>query len=204
MLFDRSLKEIERCRQMSRSSCVKKERQSSLLDKIKIDPFLTDEELADQLNVSIPTIRLDRLELGIPELRERIKNVAAENYTKVKTIKSKEIVGELLDITLGERGISILETDESMVFEKTKVVRGNYIYSLAESLAIAVIDAEAALVGVANIKYKTPVHSGSKLIAKAEVRRIKGNNYLVWVRIFEKQAEVFRGKFILVSLEKFN
>lgn len=189
---------------MSRSSCVKKERQSSLLDKIKIDPFLTDEELADQLNVSIPTIRLDRLELGIPELRERIKNVAAENYTKVKTIKSKEIVGELLDITLGERGISILETDESMVFEKTKVVRGNYIYSLAESLAIAVIDAEAALVGVANIKYKTPVHSGSKLIAKAEVRRIKGNNYLVWVRIFEKQAEVFRGKFILVSLEKFN
>lgn len=187
---------------MSRSSCSKKERQSILLEKIKNDPFLTDEELADKLSVSIPTIRLDRLELGIPELRERIKNVAEENYSKVKTIKSKEIVGELLDITLGARGISILETNDSMVFEKTRVVRGHFIYSFAESIAIAVIDADAALVGVANIKYKTPVHAGSKLIAKAEVRMSRGNNYIVWVKIFEKQTEVFRGKFILVSLEK--
>ncbi|MCX7843388.1 MAG: transcription factor FapR [Clostridia bacterium] len=186
---------------MSRSSSVKKERQQLLYDKVKADPFLTDEELAEQLNVSVPTIRLDRLELGIPELRERIKNVAEESYSKVKAIKSKELVGELVDIGLGERGISILQTDETMVFEKTKVVRGHYIYSFAESLAIAVIDAEAALVGVANIKYKIPVYSGSKLVAKAEVRRFRGNNYIVWVRIFEKQNEVFRGKFILVSLE---
>ncbi|MCX7711052.1 MAG: transcription factor FapR [Clostridia bacterium] len=186
---------------MSRSSCSKKERQSILLEKVKNDPFLTDEELADKLSVSIPTIRLDRLELGIPELRERIKNVAEENYSKVKTIKSKEIVGELLDITLGERGLSILETNDSMVFEKTRVVRGHFIYSFAESIAIAVIDAEAALVGVANIKYKTPVYAGSKLIAKAEVRHIRGSKYIVWVKIFEKQVEVFRGKFILVSLE---
>lgn len=187
---------------MSRSSCSKKERHSLLLEKIKNDPFLTDEELADKLSVSIPTIRLDRLELGIPELRERIKNVAEENYSKVKTIKSKEIVGELLDISLGERGISILETNDSMVFEKTRVVRGHFIYSFAESIAIAVIDADVALVGVANIKYKTPVYAGSKLIAKAEVRRFRGNNYIVWVKIYEKQVEVFRGKFILVSLEK--
>lgn len=186
---------------MSRSSCSKKERQNLLLERIKNDPFLTDEELADSLTVSVPTIRLDRLELGIPELRERIKNVAEENYSKVKTIKSKEIVGELLDISLGERGLSILETNDNMVFEKTKVVRGHFIYSFAESLAIAVIDAETALVGVANIKYKTPVYSGSKLIAKAEVRRFKGNNYIVWVKIFEKQVEVFRGKFILVSID---
>jgi len=187
---------------MSRSSSIKKERQHVLWEKIKNDPFLTDEELAEILSVSVPTIRLDRLELGIPELRERIKNVAEENYSKVKTIKSKEIVGELLDIKLGERGISILETNESMVFEKARVVRGHFVYSFAESIAIAVIDADVALVGVANIKYKIPVYAGSKLIAKAEVRTIRGNNYIVWVKIFEKQNEVFRGKFILVSLEK--
>lgn len=187
---------------MSRSSCVKKERQLLLTEKVKQDPFLTDEELAEQLNVSIPTIRLDRLELGIPELRERIKNVAEKNHSKVKTIKGNEMIGELLDITLGERAISVLETDETMVFEKTRVVRGHYIYSLAESLAISVIDADAALVGVANIKYKTPVHAGCKIIAKAEVRGTRGNRYMVWVKIFEKQVEVFRGKFILVSLEK--
>lgn len=187
---------------MSRSSFAKKERQSILVDKIRNDPFLTDEELAEMFSVSIPTIRLDRLELGIPELRERIKNVAEENYSKVKAIGGKEIVGELIDIVLGERGISIIETTEDMVFEKSRIVRGHFIYALAESLAIAIIDAQVALVGVANIKYKIPVYAGSKLVARAEVRRIKDRKYLVWVKIFEKQVEVFRGKFILVSIDK--
>jgi len=187
---------------MSRPSSVKKERQSVLLEKLLQDPFLTDEELAEIFKVSVPTIRLDRLELGIPELRERIKNVAEKNYSKVKSLKSKEIVGELLDISLGAGGISILETNDTMAFERTKIIRGHYIYSLAESLAIAVIDADVALVGVANIKYKTPVYSGSKLLAKAEVKKVKDNKFIVWVNILHKQVEVFRGKFILVSLEK--
>ncbi len=187
---------------MSRSSFTKKERHYTLVENIKKYPFLTDEEIASKLSVSVPTIRLDRLELGIPELRERIKIVAEENYNKVKSLDSNEIVGELLDIQLGESGISVLETTEDMTFEKTKIVRGHFIYSLAESLAIAVIDAQVALVGVANIKYKTPVYSGSKLFAKADLKRVKGNSYIVWVRISEKQTEVFRGKFILVSLDK--
>ncbi len=187
---------------MSRSSLFKKERQQILSDKLKQDPFLTDDELSELFSVSVPTIRLDRLEMGIPELRERIKNVAETSYGKVKSLQSKEIVGELIDIHLGKYGVSILETDETMVFEKSKIVRGHFIYSLAESLAIAVIDAQVALVGVANIKYKTPAYSGSKLVAKADVKKVRGTNYIVWVKIYEKQVEMFRGKFILVSLEK--
>ena len=187
---------------MSRSSFLKKERQQILLEKIKSDPFMTDEELSESFTVSIPTIRLDRLELGIPELRERIKSVAEFNHGQVKSLHSKEIVGELIDLNLGKSGVSVLETEDSMAFEKTKIIRGHFIYSLAESLAIAVIDADVALVGIANIKYKTPVYSGCKLIARAEVKRVRGNNFIVWVRISEKQNEIFRGKFILVSLEK--
>lgn len=187
---------------MSRSSLLKKERQKILFDKITKDPFLTDEELAGMFSVSVPTVRLDRLELGVPELRERIREVAGNNYSKVKSLQSKEIVGELIDLNLGRSGMSIFETDAGMAFEKTKIIRGHFIYSLAESLAIAVIDAQVALVGVANIKYKTPVYAGCKLLAKAEVRRVKGSSFIVWVRISERQTEVFRGKFILVSLEK--
>lgn len=186
---------------MSRSSLVKKERHEILHNKLSQDPFLTDEELAELLSVSIPTIRLDRLEMGIPELRERIKNMAEESIGKVKTLKGKEIVGELLDLNLGINAISVLLTDSQMAFEKTKIVRGHFIYSLAESLAISVIDAQVALVGVANIKYKTPVHAGSKLIAKAEVKGVRSKKHIVWVKIFEKHQEVFRGKFILVSIE---
>ena len=135
-------------------------------------------------------------------MRERIKNVAENNYLKVKSIEGKEIVGELLDLNLGVSGISLLETDFSMAFEKTNVVRGSHIFAQAESLAISVIDANVALIGVANIKYKNPVFAGDKLIAKAEVVRTRGNKYFVWVFIKVKNVEVFRGKFILVSFNR--
>ena len=47
----------------------------------------------------------------------------------------------------------MLETTDEMVFRENEIVRGHYIYSMAESLAMSVIDASVALVGVANIKY---------------------------------------------------
>jgi len=185
----------------NKTSMTKKTRQDGLLSMIKENPFLTDEEIAESFAVSVPTVRLDRLELGIPELRERIRNVAKGNIAKVRAITDKEIIGELIDINLGKNGISILETTDDMVFEKSRIVRGHFIYSLAESLAISVIDTNVALVGVANIKYMTPVYSGSKLVAKAEVRRVKENSFIVWVMISENQSQVFRGKFILISLD---
>ncbi len=178
----------------------KETRQAQLEEKLKEDPFLTDEELSDLFSVSIQTIRLDRLELGIPELRERIKNMAEDNLDKVKSLHSSEIVGELVEMNLEKSAISIFETTKEHAFEKSKVIKGQHIYSLAESLAIAVIDAQMALIGVANIKYKKPVKIGEKLIAKAEVVKKRGNNkYFVWVKIRVKTQEVFRGKFILVT-----
>ncbi len=186
---------------MARKSVPKKERQNLLMERLIADPFITDEELSEEFNVSIQTIRLDRLELGIPELRERIRNVASENYSKIRTIEAKEVIGEIVDLELGVSGISILQTTNDMVFEKTKIVRGHYIFAQAESLAIAVIDAKVALTGVANIKYKTPIYAGDKLVAKAQVIRVRGNKYFVWVIIKVKQQEAFRGKFILVSVD---
>lgn len=179
----------------------KKERQEKFLKVIEEDPFITDEELSELFNVSIQTIRLDRIALNIPELRERVKEVATNNYKKVKTIGEAEIVGELIDIELNSRGISILETDSSMVFKKTKIVRGHYIFAMAESLAMAVIDANVAITGVANIKYRVPVLAGQKLVAKCEVTNIRGNKYFVHVKIAVKNEQVFRGKFILDSIE---
>jgi acyl-coenzyme A thioesterase PaaI-like protein len=185
-----------------KSSRAKKNRQNRLLEKIKEDPFMTDEDIAEYLEVSVPTVRLDRLELGIPEVRQRIREVASQNYQKVRALHADEIVGELVEIQLGTSAISILDTTDQMVFAQSKIVRGHYIYSFAESLAIAVIDAEVALVGVANIKYKTPVYAGSRLVAKAVVKQTRQRSHIVWVFINCKQKEVFRGKFILVSIGK--
>ncbi|CUH95605.1 Transcription factor FapR [Propionispora sp. 2/2-37] len=179
----------------------KKIRQGLLQEKLEASPFLTDEELAGLLGVSIPTIRLDRLELGIPEVRERTKQMAENVQSKLKTLDSGEIVGELIDLELGRAGISILKITSDMVFEKTKVARGHYVFSQANSLALAVIDAPVAVTGVANIKYKVPIHIGEKLIAKAEVMKKRGNKYFVWVKTRNNKQEVFRAKFIIVSLE---
>ena len=83
----------------------KKIRQELLIEKVKSKPFLTDEELARQLDVSVQTIRLDRLELGIPELRGRIRKMAENAQNKVKAIQSNEVVGELIDLELGHSGM---------------------------------------------------------------------------------------------------
>ena len=184
---------------MSKKRLNKKDRQKNLIEKLKNNPFLTDEELMHVFNVSIQTIRLDRLELKVPELRQRIKDVARNSYSKVRTIGEKEIVGELVGIDLGKSGMSVLETSEAMTFKKTNFIRGHNIFAQAESLALAVIDADVALTGVANIKYKIPVKPKEKLVAKAKVVRTRGNKYFVHVFTYVGEKEVFRGKFILVS-----
>lgn len=179
----------------------KKIRQEQLKEKLLTTPFLTDEELAAYLRVSVQTIRLDRLELGIPELRERTKQMAEEAQNKLKTIASTDVVGELIDLELGKTGISLMTVTSDMVFEKNKVARGHYIFAQANSLALAIIDAPVAVTGVANIKYKIAVHEGDKLVSRAEVIKKRGNKYFIWVKTRNDSQEVFRAKFIMVSLE---
>ena len=178
----------------------KQERHAVLVRQIKEKPFLTDEELAKLLEVSIQTIRLDRMELGIPEVRERIRQVAEKAQENITTIDKGEIVGELIDLERGHTGISLLKVSEDMVFYKNHIAKGHFIFSQANSLALAVIDAPMAVTGVANIKYKAPVKVGEMLVAKAEVIRQRSNKFFVWVKTRNEVQEVFRAKFIMVSL----
>ncbi len=198
-VIETGLKSTEQSEVAKMARVKKKERQQLLVEKVKEKPFLTDEELAKALSVSVQTIRLDRLELGIPELRGRIRKMAETAQNKVKSIQSGEVVGELIDLELGHSGISLLRVTEDMVFAKTQIAKGHYMFSQANSLALAIIDAPMAVTGVANVKYKVPVHVGEKLIAKAEIVRVRGNKYFVWVKTRNDTQEVFRAKFIMVS-----
>lgn len=172
------------------------------LKKILHDnPFKTDEQLAKSLGVSVQTIRLDRVTLGIPELRERTRSMAESAQTKVRAIDKKDIVGELIDLELNKIGISTLDITPEMVLEKTGVARGYYMFAMADTLALAVVDAQAALTGVGNVKYKVPVYAGATLVAKAEVTRRRNDKYFIWVKIKNNNEEVFRAKFIVVSLD---
>ncbi len=179
---------------------LKIKRHEALRERLTDNPFCTDEQLARELSVSVQTIRLDRVRLGIPELRERVKSMAHTAQRKLRAIDSADVVGELLDIELGLRGISTMTVTPDMVIDRTGIARGYYMFAQANTLALAIIDAPAALTGVANVKYIKPIHKGERLIAKAQVIRQRGNKYFIWVKIRNEQEEVFRAKFIVVSL----
>ncbi|MCY1051334.1 DeoR family transcriptional regulator, partial [Mammaliicoccus sciuri] len=75
----------------------KADRQRELTNRLKAEPFITDETLSEYFKVSIQTIRLDRMELGIPELRRRIKDVATQNHDEIKSLPIEDVIGEIID-----------------------------------------------------------------------------------------------------------
>ena len=100
----------------------KRQRQQQLAKAINENPFLTDEELMKLFGVSIQTIRLDRLELGIPELRERLKAMAEQTYDQVRSLPLHEVIGDVIDLQLDRSGISIFEIREEHVLDRKSVV----------------------------------------------------------------------------------
>lgn len=182
------------------SAANKKLRQTKLQSLLAKNPFLTDENLAEQFEVSIQTIRLDRLALGIPELRERTRFMAENAQKKLQSITSADIVGELIDLEMGASGISMLTVTREMILQKTGVCREQYLFAQANSLALAIIDAPSIQSSVANVKYKIPVYAGAVVVARAEVKRKQDNKYTIWVKIRNNRKEVFRAKFLIASL----
>ncbi len=175
-------------------------RQENLQSYLQEIPFATDEELAKHFACSIQTIRMDRLELKIPEVRERLKAIASENYSKVRSLNNNEFVGQLISLELGVKAVSVLEVVESMVSERSKVCRGHHIFAQANVLTMTLIDADMVLTGTARVKYKRPVFLGEKMVATATWARTKSNKHLVKVVTTVGGEEVFIGKFIVVSI----
>ncbi|MFC7392516.1 transcription factor FapR [Scopulibacillus cellulosilyticus] len=175
----------------------KRERQKQLLTTIENSPFVTDEELAEKFNVSVQTIRLDRMELSIPELRERIKHVAQKKFDDVKALPLSEVIGEIIDLQLDRSAISILDIKKEHVFSRTGIARGHHLFAQANSLAVAVIDDELALTARSSLYFTRQVMVGERVVAKAQVKRVEADRTVVEVNSFVGQERVFRGKFTM-------
>lgn len=173
----------------------KKERQAELVEVLTRNPFMTDEELANLFQVSVQTIRLDRLEKSIPELRERIKSVAEQNYDEVKSLMVDEVIGEIIDLQLDHSAISLLDIQEEHVFSRNRIARGHHLFAQANSLAIAVIDDELALTSSAEIRFLRAVRVGERVIAKAQVLETVDDRSQVKVDSFIGKELVFSGWF---------
>ncbi|MCF2646619.1 transcription factor FapR [Niallia circulans] len=182
----------------------KRERQELLVETIKETPFITDEELAEKFSVSVQTIRLDRLELSIPELRERIKNVAKKSLEdEVKALPIEEVIGEIIDMELDHSAISIFEVQQEHVFTRNGIARGHHLFAQANSLAVAVINDELALTAKANIHFTRSVNLGERIIAKAKVSHIDSitgrttvevNSYVNTELVFKGEFDMYRAK----------
>lgn len=178
----------------------KRQRHQDLTALIETEPFLTDEELAERFQVSVQTIRLDRLALGIPELRERIKAVADQKYEQVRSLELTEVIGELIELDLNRMGISILDIGPEHVFSRTKIARGHHLFAQANSLAVSVMNSEVVLTGTAEIRFKRPVKLGERLISKAVVRDNRGDRARVDVTTKVGDDIVFEGQFVVFKM----
>ena len=178
----------------------KKNRQQQLIQAIEENPFVTDEQLANNFLVSVQTIRLDRMELNIPELRARIKGVAAKSYDhELKSLPMHEVIGEIIDIELDERAISIFDVGQEHVFERNGIARGHHLFAQANSLAVAVIDDELALTVHADVSFVEPVKVGDRVITKAivtNVDTIKNRTHIKVTSTVDGKT-VFVGQFVM-------
>lgn len=178
----------------------KKERQTALLQLLEKRPFVTDEDLAKEFDVSIQTIRLDRIALGIPELRERIKAVAEKKQSELRSLEGTEVIGQLIELNLNEMAISIFDIDLEHVFSKTKIARGHHMFAQANSLAVAVIDADVVLTATAHVRFVRPGRLGERLVCKAVVTSNHADRAHVSVTTRAEEDVVFSGEFVVVKM----
>ncbi|OIQ62112.1 transcription factor FapR [Neomoorella thermoacetica] len=177
----------------------KEERQQALRRYLRSNPFATDEELAEKFEVSVPTIRLDRLALGIPEVRERIMAMAQEARSRMRGVTAEELVGELVELQPGVMGISILEITPPMLVQPAGVARGYYLFAQAHSLALATVGAEVVLTSSARVRYRRPVYAGERVVARAMVKMVKDSTCLVSVHSRVNGEIVFKGQYIIIT-----
>jgi acyl-coenzyme A thioesterase PaaI-like protein len=180
----------------------KNERHERLREEIERNPFVTDEALATSLGASIPTIRLDRTFLAIPDMRRRTREMAGRYFGVSRSLGAHEIVGETIEIEPGKSGLSLLDTDAGMCLEKCDIVRGHVLFALLNSLAAAVAEAPIALTGEAHVDFLRTVRAGERLIAKARVEKKSGRRVFIEAVARSGANIVARGRFVVHGLNR--
>ena len=148
-----------------------------------------------ETRVSVQTIRLDRMELGIPELRERIKDMAEGNFDRIRSLAPEEVIGEIVDLQLNQSGVSVLEIREEHVFSRNRIARGHHLFAQANSLAVAVIDADVVLTASAAIRFVKAGAPGGKVHCQGPRLKSTPHRIQVDVETFVNEERVFQGVF---------
>lgn len=178
----------------------KEKRHDALKRLIVENPFLTDAELAAHFGVSVQTIRLDRLTLGIPEVRERLKDVAVRHFDHLRALEAQDVIGEVEALKRDEYARSVLRIEAEHVFTRSRIARGHVLFAQANSLAIAVTDADWALTGAVTLQFLSPVELGQKVVMEATVSKKVGTRREIMVKGTVASRTVLEGVWTVVLM----
>jgi hypothetical protein len=170
-----------------------------LVKLLEANPLMNDEELARSLSVSVSTVRLDRALLNIPELRERMREMAEKASGSIAGMKRGTLFGELLGLEIGQWGLSLFCPDHEMISSEEGSIGDHYLYTQAATLALASISGAHAKVESARIRFVRPVFPLERCIGRSKVGTHKDGRTVVSVRIRIMDEDIFIGRFIVVS-----
>jgi len=178
----------------------KRTRQRRLLKLLEANPLMNDEELARSLAVSVSTVRLDRALLNVPELRERMREMAEKTSGPLSAMKRGALFGELLGLELGQWGLSLLTPDNDMITDDEGTIGGHYLYAQAATLALASVkNGMACCIESARVRFIRPVFPLERCIARSKVGIHKDGRAVVSVRTRIRDEDVFIGRFIIMA-----
>lgn len=178
----------------------KRTRQRRLLKLLEANPLMNDEELAVSLAVSVSTVRLDRALLNVPELRERMREMAEKASGPLSGMRRGSIFGELLGLEPGQWGFSLFSPDSEMIESEEGHIGGHYLYAQAATLALASVQDGRASIESARVRFARPVLPLERCIARSKVGIHKDGRTVVSVRTRIMDEDVFIGRFILVAV----
>ena len=174
-------------------------RLNELQDTLEREPFLTDEELSSRFRVSVQTIRLDRMALGIPEHRARLRALAEMQQSELRTLEPEEVFGDIVNLELGSSAISVWRAEKKHAFARSGIVRGHYIFAQANSLAVAIVNAKQALTAKATVRFAKSANVGEVLVSKATVTGTRMGYTRVIVETKIDSEIIFIGDFLITS-----
>ncbi|EKU50435.1 transcription factor FapR [Staphylococcus massiliensis] len=173
----------------------KDERRQKIIEIIEDNPFITDIELCELFSVSIQTIRLDRNQLQIPEVRKRVSLVAKDSYDEIRSIEAHDIIGDVFKVEPNHQAESRMTIKAQHVFERNQISRGHVIFAQANSLCVALIHKDSVLTHESKVTFHKPVYLNESVHAIAKVNRVTPKYFEISVNSYVKDKHVFSGEF---------
>ena len=99
----------------------------------------------------------------------RLRAIEELQQNELRTLEPEEVFGDIVNLELGEHGVSVWRADKRHVFARSGIVRGHYIFVQANSLAVAIVDAKQALTAKATMTGERLGYTRVNVVTKIDV-----------------------------------